>query len=60
MSPTVDFKERNEAARLVIEIQRLRTFVEVVDDLTPFQDPMVRDALETIMAVLYGDEVPLP
>jgi hypothetical protein len=50
--------ERSIAADFIEEISRLRQFVEVADDLTPFQDRIVRDDLETIMAVLYGGEVP--
>ena len=50
--------EREIAVDFIDEIRRLRQFVELADDLTPFRDPLVRDDLETVMAIVTEGEMP--
>jgi len=51
---------RSIAADFAENIRGLRTFVEFAadDELEPLKDPMVRDNLETIVAILYPYSFP--
>lgn len=48
-------EERRVAAALIDGIRELRQFVEMVDDLTPFGDPLVKDNLQTVVAILESE-----
>ena len=55
MDQNRDPNERLAAAKLVVSVHQLRAFLETVDDLSEFEDPVVFADLAIIMAILEGE-----